>query len=169
MNKYDLAEDIGRRKFSRRFGKFYNIAFSTDPHSRYDFMATAYTVAQTIYVGEIKNINRPYGKYNSAVDNGFLIDFDKLKELKKIALNEGRKAILVVFYSDRTVVWEISDGFDAEVYGGWQARAKWKATNKKGVDYGGEKDWEYVTYLFLSEAVYNNDEDDDTATWQNIP
>lgn len=169
MTKYDLYENKGRQKFATRFGRFYYIVFATDPTSRWDFMATGRTKSNPTYVGEIKNVGRPYGKYNEDSDMGYLIDFDKLKALKKIALNEGRKAILVVFFTDRTVIWEISDGHDAESFGGWQARGIWKSTNKKGVDYGKEKDWEYITYLFLGEAVYNNEEDDDTATWKNIP
>jgi hypothetical protein len=34
----------------------------------------------------------------------------------------------------------------------WEERGAWRKVNKDGQDYG-EKEWEYVTFLYLKEAV----------------
>ena len=147
MNGHQQHEKIGRAKYKARFGKLYYIEFTKGEFDDYDFTQTATTKQKIItYLGDIKDVDRSYFKYSKDKDEGFLIDFDKLRRVKKAAINDGRIGLIVAFFTDMTVVWDITK---IE----WEKRTEWKLVNKDGQNYG-EKEWELVTYLYLDEAAW---------------
>lgn len=148
MNGYQQAEKTGRGKYEDMFGDKYVIAFSSYDYEKWDFKQTARTDTNRTHVGDIKNEGRPYSKYiYKGKDGGFLIDFDKCRNVKKEALNDGRTGGLIVgFFTDMVIAWDITK---IE----WEKRGEWRQVNKDGQNYG-EKEWEYVTYLYLKEAIY---------------
>lgn len=146
-SNHQQAEKIGRKKYMDMYGEKNIIEFSTYDYERWDFKQTAMTPSLTTAVGDIKNVNRDYAKYiHDGIDGGFLIDFDKCRAVKKEAKNDFRPSGLIVgFFNDLTIIWDIMQI-------NWEERGAWRKVNKDGQDYG-EKEWEYVTFLYLKEAV----------------
>ena len=137
------SEERGRNKFEKsRIGRQLKIEWSK-VDDRYDAKATAVTATDKTFVVEIKDVARDYTKYGE--DAGYLIDFDKLRTMVKIAKNEGRIPLLAVFFTDCEMYWNILDT-------DWEKNAEWREVNAVGVDYGKNKEWEYVTYLYLKEG-----------------
>ena len=144
-DNYTLAEDKGREKYYDDWKGLFHIVFNEDKYGPWDFKQTALTPNAPIYVGEIKNVDRAYSKYGDYLnDKGFMIDYNKCREVKKIAMNEGRKPLIVAYFTDKKVIWNLDKM-------PWEMRADWRRVNKDGQNYG-EKEWELMTYLFLDEA-----------------
>lgn len=138
--KVQKHEDKDRSRFSRDFGKYLIIEYFDE---RYDAKATALTESDKTFVIELKGVNRPFDKHGE--DSGFLIDFDKCRVLVKTAKNENRIPLLVVYFSDCCMIWNLLDT-------GWEKKGRWVETNAVGVDYGKKKEWEYVTFLYEREG-----------------
>ena len=153
-NKERISEKerIGRARFENDFGKSLHIEFS-GLKERYDAKATGITKGDT-FVVEIKVIGRPYTKYNKdGKDKGFLIDYDKLDAIEKVAIAEGRIPWVVVYFTDFAIVWNL---FKIN----WREREEMEEVNKEGINYGKEKERSRVTYLYEGEGkrydyIYN--------------
>ena len=98
------------------------------------------------YVIEIKNYDdpenpRPFKKYDD-----YMLDHDKVANIKEKAKREGRIPLVIVYFYDYTIVWNVSK-IDID------SRANWRWVNKDGQDYG-EKELAYETYLYESEILW---------------
>lgn len=144
MSIYQQADDIGRDKFDTSHGKCLKTENNPDPYGRWDKKATAVTNPSITYVIEIKNVNRPSFKFSD-----YMIDYDKLEALVNVAMEEGRRPILSVFFSDREVVWNISKTK-------WEERKETRKVNKDGQHYGKEYEYHSMTYLDFDEAVWTS-------------
>lgn len=149
MTKHQEAEQRGRERFLNDFGHIYTIVFSTDEYERFDFKATAETIARVItYVGEIKNINRDYSKFiKDGKDGGFLIDYSKVKAVVEEAEKENRIPVLVVYFNDYRIIWNLSKVMDR-----CENEKEERMVNKDGQHYG-EKELSTVTYVYKEDAV----------------
>lgn len=153
MNRYREKDDAGRKLMKNDFGKAYIMYFTPEDTNPVDFYLTATTQTEKTYVGDVKAYideeqPRTYTKFIiNGKDYGYMIDLNKLREIKKIALNEKRIPILIVYFKDCTVIWNL-------IAIPWENRSEWRWVNKDGLNYGKEKEWELVTYLYKDEAVY---------------
>lgn len=117
--------------FSRTDG--YMVNFFTD--ERYSFESKWYG-----------DINHP--RYSDKFSN-YQIDYDKLSALETKSKEENSKPLLICFFSNELVVWDIN-------------KCKWKDTkrtvytNKIGGAYGQQKEYSEQAYLQLSDAIYRN-------------
>ena len=117
--------------FSRTDG--YIVNFFTD--DRYSFESKWYG-----------DINHP--RYSNKFPN-YQIDYDKLSVLETKSKEENSKPLLMCFFSNELVVWDIS-------------KCKWKNTkrtvytNKIGGAYGQQREYSEQAYLQLSDAIYRN-------------
>lgn len=151
--KEQLKEQIGRKHFYDDFHLLYMMDFSKGLFDKWDVMLTAITDTARTYIAEIKDYNdehnpRPYNKFNTgSTDNGYQIDYDKVDYLVKTAQYQGRTPILYARFSDWTIIWNLNNI-------PYQERMKPKITNKKGTDYGKEKELSWQTYLYKDEAVW---------------
>lgn len=107
-NRFEQRENEGRIKWLNlnlndllRGNKC--ILFTRDPYSPHDFEMTAYTTDVLSY-GEIKTIHRKYTDYDN-----FQIDYKKLKSLKEAANTDSRTPYLVCFFTDYTIVWDLTN------------------------------------------------------------
>jgi len=80
------------------------IDFTLDPFCTFDFEMTAWTSSVTTSYGEIKTIHRDYTKYDN-----FMFDYMKGKRLQNKAREDNRKAYVVGFFDDYTLVWDITE------------------------------------------------------------
>lgn len=118
-------------EYSRTDG--YLINFITD--ERYTFESKWY--------GDIN-----YQRYSDKFPN-YQIDYDKLSALEAKSKEENSKPLLICFFSNELVVWNIN-------------KCKWKDTkrrvcvNKIGGSYGMEKEYSNQAYLKLEDAIYRN-------------
>jgi hypothetical protein len=145
-DKYLDAEDKGRRLFQEDFGHIFHIEYTQGRHDNVDLYMTAATDPSRTYVGEIKAyLNpqhpRPYSKYDD-----YMIDYDKLRHIKKIGINEDRTPVLISYFSDYCLVWDLN-----EVE--WESTATWELVNCKGMEYG-NKEWELMAHLTIDDAIY---------------
>ena len=107
-NRFEQREDEGRIKWlclnlnDILRGKKC-VLFTQDPYAVFDFEMTAYTTNILSY-GEIKTVHRNYTNYSN-----FQIDYNKLKSLKDACKPENRTPYLVVFFTDYTMVWDLTD------------------------------------------------------------
>lgn len=105
------------------------------------------------YVGDLKAyINPQYPRYSTKYANSkadypqtYMVDYDKLKSIYKAGLNDGRKPILIVKFTDKLLVWDLSD------FHSWHDTALWKPTNKDGQHYG-QQEKDLMAFLQLSAA-----------------
>lgn len=117
------------------------IQFTQDEGCRYDFLMTAWTTSAKS-VGEIKTVHRDYYKYPN-----FQIDYLKVKILQDTAREHGRKAYVVGFFTDFTIVWDVTD-MDLE-----PRRYKRFCTATTNNYCKGKKEKEEV-WLTIDEAIY---------------
>lgn len=153
MDNYQLAEQRGRTKTSKRF-KNLQIVFTTDKMDKVDFYATGLTFNHSgdTYVGEIKNYDDPNYHRSFKKFKNYMIDYWKLSYLITIAKAEGRTPLLIVYFDDYTIVWDISN-IDID------SRRKWDWVNKDGQDYG-KKEYALMTYLYESEILWKETRQD---------
>lgn len=146
IDKIKEAENKGRQLFQNDFGHIFNIEYTKGEYDNADLYMTATTDPSRTYVGEIKAyLNpthpRPYTKYED-----YMIDYDKLRHIKKIGLNENRIPILTAYFSDYCLVWDLNQTK-------WETTATWECVNCKGVDYG-KKETELMAHLKMEDAIY---------------
>lgn len=145
-DNYKEAENKGRQMFENDFGNIFHIEFTQDSFNNVDFYMTASTDPSRTYVGEIKAyLNhkhpRPYSKYDD-----YMVDFDKLRHIKKIGLNEKRTPIITAYFSDYCLVWDLNST-------NWESTATWEYVNKTGLEYG-NKEYELMAHLKKEDAIY---------------
>ena len=117
--------------FSRTDG--YIVNFFTD--SRYSFESKWY--------GDAK-----HPRYSNKFDD-YQIDYDKLVALEAKSKEENSKPLLMCFFSNELVVWDINKC-------NWKSTKRNVYTNKTGGAYGQEKEYSDQAYLFLKDAIYRN-------------
>lgn len=144
MDKHEICEQRGRQKAYNLLHKHYQLEFENNQYSRADLYATA-TTTGTKYIIEIKNYeeDRPFTKYKD-----YLIDFDKLNAVYSLSLEDKRRAIVLVFFTDCIVAWDLADSVRK-----WQSKKEWRWVNKDGQDYG-KKEYSLVTYLDKEDAKW---------------
>ena len=146
-NPYQLCESLGRRATEELFGNYYIFNFTADEYNRVDFLATGLTLSCPTYVGEIKHYNqeRSLRKFEN-----YMIDYNKLEAIIQKANEQGRIPILICYFTDFTVVWNLNKIGLQTLY----ERAEWRHVNKDGQNYGAEKENSFMTYLYEKEAVW---------------
>ena len=129
-SKYEMTEQRGRTKAKQRFGYREQFNF-TDLTSPIDFFATGITLSNSgeTSVGEIKNYDDPEHPRNFYDYDDYMIDWLKLAKLRAIAKANNSRALLVVFFNDYTIVWDITD-IDID------SRREMRKVNKDGQHYG---------------------------------
>lgn len=159
MNSYTNAENIGRTLFTTTFGEhLFHYKFAEEQYSTTDFKATFIKPDECSgdCVGEIKayrNTEHPrtyYGSGDRKYDD-YMIDLAKLMEITKKAKNQPiyHSPILVVFFGDRTVIWDL-DKFD------WRKDIRMEYANKDGMNYG-KKEWDWFCHIKKEDAVYDKE------------
>ena len=146
---FSECELLGRNKCTEYFPE-YTYDYTQDPYCPYDFTSTATTNPDRTYVGEIKyyiedkssEYYRPHDKFKD-----YQIDYDKLKKVETEALARNGVPVLVVFFSDSTYVWNLTE--DKE----WEDNKRWVWTNAEGVNYG-RKTLSLQSYLNFNKAIY---------------
>lgn len=152
MTKHREADLLGRKRFNEDYGTFYITAGTEDEHNKTDIYATAITNPQRIYTIEIKNYEdpqhpRPYSKFiYNGKDYGYQIDWDKVHYLMTLWKEEGRIPIIYARFYDYTYVWDLR-------YIDTESRKKQVWTIRDGMNYGGNKELTWQTYLYKDEAV----------------
>ena len=105
MNNFTEAENKGREKMKTLCKEGVErgtrkIEFTEDRYCPYDLSMTSKTGTS---VGEIKNLERPYSQYPN-----FQIDLSKLRNLLRAAEEKDSTPLLFAFFTDCTLVWDIS-------------------------------------------------------------
>lgn len=139
------GEHIGRDLAVKYLSKCIDFNFTTGKYTEVDFYGTSKRQDKG-YVGDIKQYMNPDHPRNSDKFPDYQIDFNKLFHIKKEAINNNLTPLLIVFFTNELVVWDLSNIK-------WEERWYWKQVNKKGGAYG-EKEWELQTKLYLTEATY---------------
>ena len=152
-NDYRKADELGRTRFAQDFGTWYITAGTEDDFNKIDLFATARTNHDRTYAIEVKNYEndehpRAYSKFTwNGKDYGYMIDYEKVEYLVRVANIEGRIPIIYARFSDWTIVWDLRKI-------NWKDRKRWMKVNKDGQHYGQEKEEAPVTYLYKDEAAY---------------
>ena len=151
MSGYQLAELRGRTKYSKRFGKRQIIVFTANQYDGIDFFSTGNTLSNSgiTYVGEIKNYDDPNHPRPFKMYENYMIDWSKLANLRAEAISKNSIPLLVVFFEDYTVVWDLRD-IDID------SRRRWEFVNKDGQNYG-KKECQLMTYLYEKEILWKED------------
>lgn len=142
VDEYNKCEDIGREKFKSMFNNYYLMEFDERKYGEYDVLATGKTKDEPTYVIEIKNYVYPR---NSDKFADYQLDWRKLYYLEKAAMERGSTPILIVFFTDRCVAWDISKI-------NWKPRVRVMNCNDKGVSYGESKSASKETWLYINEG-----------------
>jgi hypothetical protein len=122
--------------------------FAEDDYSRTDGQIVNYITNQH-YSFESKwygDINHP--RYSDKFRN-YQIDYEKLSALEAKSKEENSTPLLICFFSNELVVWNINKC-------NWKDTKKTVRTNKYGGAYGYEKEYAEQAYLFLDDAIYRN-------------
>lgn len=148
-NEVRYAETKQRQKLKELISPTnYLIFFAKDDYSRTDgFIISAdckerYTI-ETKWYGDEGN-----KRYSDKFKN-YMIDYSKLDELTKKSVEYESTPLLICFFSNELVVWDISRC-------NWQSTGERRLVNKEGLHYGKEKELAFMAYLNLSDAVYRN-------------
>lgn len=125
----------------------YVIAFAKDIYSKVDGFIISqdgterYTI-ETKWYGN-KNHIRLTTKYDD-----YMIDFSKLYALEKEAKKNNSIPLLICFFSNELVIWDISRC-------NWRSTKKNENVNKEGLNYG-RKEKSDMAYLYFEDAIYRN-------------
>lgn len=140
----DIKEKQGRDATEAALRLWYLMEFTTGKTDRLDIYLTALTDEEKTYCGDIKAFLDP--KHPRDIDKypTFMVDSDKLRVIKKTALNEGRIPILIAIDTSNIYVWNLSDS-------NWERTCEWRKVNRSAIHYG-EKEWELMAHLFLKDA-----------------
>lgn len=155
LNEFDKAEKMCLYALQRDYANKYKIV-ATPKGSRTDTGMTGFTDNRG-YVVEIKgyfnpDYPRPTFKYPD-----FQIDYDKLRACKKIAMNKNEKPLLICYFSDKKVIWDLTKE-------PWEDTAKWVWVNKEGVDYG-NSEWELQATLKFDNAKITDLKEEDKQAY----
>lgn len=123
--------------------------FTEDKFNNVDFFGQSTTKGKN-YVGDIKAYTNPKRPRPSTKYSNYQIDYDKLRHIKKEALNKKMTPLLVVFFTDKLVVWDLTNI-------PWEDRHKWVLVSKDDDNDYEEKEIELQTYLYFPEACYSID------------
>lgn len=137
-----INERIGRELCLRHFPSL-KFDFAEYQFCEIDFNCRSIKT-NIAYVGDVKSYTDREQFRSATKFHNYQIDFNKLYHIKKEALNHKKVPLLIVFFSDMLVVWDLTDI-------PWENRGEWKRVTKQGGNYG-EKEWDYQTYLYLDEA-----------------
>lgn len=144
IDGYQIDENEGRSRIVRDFSEKYDIEFTKGKFCRYDFTATDKINPSWVYLGDVKcyhKNSRPYAKYKD-----YQIDYDKLESICKAAAEKGAVPVLIVYFTDITVYWEL-DKID------WKSTKEWVTVNKDGQNYG-EKERSLQVHLKKEDAPW---------------
>lgn len=147
-NFVDEKENIGRTLLKKVFKTDrYSIYFADYQNEEVDFIM--FTFDNKIYAGDIKayrdnNHPRPHNKFKD-----YQVDYKKLVAITNKARSINAIPLLVVFFTDQLMIWNL-DAVD------WQSTKKDVATNAKGGNYGQYKTIEPQAFLNLEQAYYVN-------------
>lgn len=152
MNINDLVkekESVQRKKIKdlALFSE-YVPSFEEDEFSRTDGKLVNISNLKK-YVFESKWYGNPKYPRNSNAYKDYQIDYDKLVELENKAKENNSTPLLICFFSNELVIWDINKC-------DWKPTKKWVCTNAYGVNYGAKKEYSYQAYLNLSDAIYRN-------------
>lgn len=126
----------------------YIAIFPDDDYSRTDgyfidfFTDERYTFESKWY-GDIT-----HPRYSDKFPN-YQIDYKKLEELEAKSKEENSKPLLICFFSNELVVWDINKC-------NWKDTKRTVCVNKIGGAYGQQKEYSEQAYLQLSDAIYRN-------------
>lgn len=150
------GEKIGRNLMKNLFNNTdkYRFYFSDYKFDEVDFIMMNLKDSK-IYAGDIKAYRNPDYPRNSDKFHDYQIDYSKLEFIEDRAKMINATPILVVFFTDKTVIWDLNK-ID------WKTNTQIKLTNSKGGLYGLKKDNNLQAYLNLDEAIYTK-----INTWTN--
>lgn len=126
----------------------YIAIFSNEKYDRIDGRLINYFDGKR-YELETKWYGDENNKRNSDKYSNYQIDLEKLIYLEKKAKENNSTPLLMVFFSNELVVWDINKC-------DWKNTQKIIKTNKYGGKYGAEKEESQQVYLMLSDAVYRD-------------
>lgn len=153
-----IKEDKGRELFYFAFKDDYRMDFTEDKNCPYDATSTGKTNGD-MWLVEIKcyiggEYARPYNKINPRTGKpypNYQIDYEKLVKVSDLAHQRNHIPILVVFFTDRMLIWNL-DKVD------WQStytEGVW--CNDYGYDYGKSKSNKTPqAYLYNKDAVFEH-------------
>lgn len=141
------CEDIDRWAFEKDFGNMFIMDFTKDEYNTKDVYMTAVTASRREYVGELKGYFKPDLPRSAEKFDDYQIDYTKLIEVKKKGLNQNRTPLIICYFTDRLVIWDLNKSK-------WENTARWVNSNVKGYDYG-RKEKDLMGYLYFNDAVYN--------------
>lgn len=150
QKNFAIEKEKTQRKKIKELTLFsdYIAIFPSDDYSRTDgyfiefFTDERYTFESKWY-GDVNNI-----RYSNKYPN-FQIDYDKLAALEAKSKEENSKPLLICFFSNELVVWNINKC-------DWKSTKRKVYTNKNGGNYGKYKEWSDQAYLKLEDAIYRN-------------
>lgn len=139
-----IGRDLLRNVFSNH--DKYRIYFADYENDEVDFIMFG---EDKVYAGDVKCYRNPNHIRNHDKFNDYQIDYKKLEEITKKARMLGATPLLVVFFSDQLMIWDL-DKID------WQTTKQDVLTNTRGGNYGIKKSIEPQAFLNLKQAFYIN-------------
>lgn len=127
------------------FSDNYDFTMTTGRYDRIDFTCTAIKYPKRQYVGDVKCYHKNVRRYDAYPD--YQIDYAKLDSICKAAETTKAIPVLVVYFTEVTVVWRL-DKVD------WRSTAAWRNVNKYGQNYGKEKEKALQAFLKIEDAVW---------------
>lgn len=127
----------------------YIAIFSTDEYDRVDGYLVNFFNGKR-YEIETKWYSDEHHRRNSDKFSNYQIDYDKLDNLEKKAKEKNSTPLLMVFFSNELVVWNINRC-------DWKSTKKTVKVNKIGGRYGAEKEETEQVYLLLDDAIYRDE------------
>ena len=144
IDKIEQKETEGRSATEETLRPWYIMAFTKGKSDRLDIYLTAITDSGKTYCGDIKAYLDPYHPRPIDKYPTYMADYDKLRVIKKTALNEGRIPILIAVTPDYLYIWNLFES-------NWERTCEWRKVNKTAIHYG-EKEWELMAHLSLRDA-----------------
>lgn len=143
--RFSKAEEEGRKRFYEDFNKANDITFTEAAYCPVDAVSVAKKGGHKCVV-ELKCYCDPAHPRNHDKFQDYQIDFGKCFNVVKAAEQENAEPLLVVYFSDKRVIWNLNKS-------DWKDRGDWVWTNENGQEYGKYGKWTYQTHLLISEAV----------------
>lgn len=106
------------------------------------------TITGGRYIVETKSYNNPQYPRFSTKFKDYQIDWNKLYAVKEKAHKKGCKPLLMAFFTNELVVWDLDKSK-------WEDTKKIISTNKEGLNYG-TKEKSPQAYLYFEDAIYRN-------------
>lgn len=148
-NEVNYVETKQRQKLKKLISPTnYLVFFAKDDYSRTDGFIIS-TDCEERYTVETKWYGDKDNRRYSDKFKNYMIDYSKLQSLTDNAIKNESKPLLMCFFSNELVVWDISKC-------NWQSTGKWRWVNKEGLNYGKQKELAFMAYLNLSDAICRN-------------